>query len=51
MEEIAKQTKEYNIEILTMPEVRWKDEGRIDKEEFTLYYRGKINIDERAQDS
>lgn len=38
IEEIGREMKEYQIDVLALQEVRWKDEGRIDREEYTLFY-------------
>ena len=41
IEEIGKQMKEYKIEILALQETRWKGEGQIDRNNYTLLYGGE----------
>ena len=41
MEEIGKVLEEYNIGILALQEIRWKGEGKLDREKYTLFYGGE----------
>lgn len=41
MEQIAREMKRYSVKILALQETRWKGEGMIDKEGYTLYYSGE----------
>lgn len=38
MEEVAREMKEFRIGILVLQQIRWKVEGRADKENYTLFY-------------
>lgn len=41
MEEVSREMERYKIGILALQEVRWKNEGRIDKEKFSVLYAGE----------
>lgn len=41
IEEIAKEMKQYKIKILALQEIRWEGEGRMDVDEYTLFYGGE----------
>lgn len=42
MDEINEQRKIYNIDILALQEVRWKDRGIIERKEYSLFYSGEV---------
>ena len=41
MEEVAREMLRYKIDILALQEIRWKAEGRIDKNNYTFLYGGE----------
>lgn len=41
MEEVAKEMNKYKMEIIALQEIRWKEEGKIDKENYTMFYGGE----------
>ena len=40
IQEIIKEMMKYKIEIITLQEIRWQGQGRIDKPDFTLLCSG-----------
>lgn len=40
MMEVANETLKYNIDVVALQEIRFKDCGKIDKKDFSLYYSG-----------
>ena len=46
-EAVAKEMEEYKIEVLALlalQEIRWKREGRIDTERYTIVYGGENKL-------
>jgi hypothetical protein len=39
MGEVAQEMVKFGTGLISLKEIRWKDQGRIDKNEFSLYFR------------